>query len=192
MKKMVIVFSVIFALVFVSGIMGLSMATAGEAGEEAEDGPRFGVGARVGYAIFSGGDFVDIWGDRWDYDADGQFVYGINTTFVLNKYFSYELAAEYLPDTDMDVTWNSVIFGSDFAEVSSFPITFTARFHIPTGTAISPYIGGGVGYYFNDIDLNPILTAVLPAGSVVDLDDSFGFHANAGTEIFFGKNRNLD
>jgi outer membrane protein len=192
MKKMVIVFSVVFALVFVSGIMCLSMARAGEAGAEAEDGPRFGVGARVGFAMFSGGDYVDVRSDRWDYDIDEQFIYGINTTFVLSKYFSYELAVEYLPDTDMPTTLNGAALVSDMGELSSLPITFTVRFHIPTGTMVSPYIGGGVGYYFNDFDLDPLYIATyLNPGDSFEVEDSFGFHANAGTEIFFGQDRNF-
>ena len=45
---------------------------------------------------------------------------------------------------------------------------------------------------FNDFDLDPLYIATyLNPGDSFEIEDSFGFHANAGTEFLFGQDRNF-
>jgi len=64
----------------------------------------------------------------------------------------------------------------------------TARLHLPTDGNFWPYIGAGVGYYFNDF--NKKSSAWLP-GDSIDYDDSFSYHVAGGMEFFLGDARNV-
>jgi outer membrane protein len=142
---------------------------------------KFGLGARVGYVNYKG-DSID--GD--DIDIDDSMVLGINGTYIVSKTFSAELSIDFISDTDIESYISGVKFKA--GEASTVPVMIAGRFHIPTDSNVSPYIGLGIGYFFNSFDINS--SAFVP-GTNIDLDDSFAFQAGLGTEIFFGEMKNI-
>lgn len=158
----------------------------------ASDSKRFGIGVRGGF-VFSGDDSVidATDGTRIDIDVDSSFSFGINTTYVMSDVLSMELSADYVLDRDTEFTTPGQSMRG--GEISTIPVLLTLRIHIPINSGFKPYIGGGVGWYFNSFDQDPLWTGVNP-GVNVDLDDSFAWHANAGLELFFTENvaLNLD
>ncbi len=179
MKRILVAFVVVSLILFSSIVL-------------ASDGSRFGIGVRGGF-VFSGDDsIIDATdGTRIDIDVNSSFSFGINTTYVMSDVLSMELSADYVLDRDTEFTTpgQSMRGGA----ISTIPLLLTLRIHIPTNSGFRPYIGGGVGWYFNSFDQDPLWTAFNP-GSNVDLDDSFAWLANAGLELFFTENvaLNLD
>ena len=177
-KKVVVVFFVVALLLFLGQV-----SFAQEAG-------KLGIGARVSYVNYSGDDLneLDDAGQRINIDFDEVAMYGLNVTYFFNKYFSAELSVDYT-ETDVDVsgTWHGVAQTFNVGEITQIPVLLTGRLHIPINNIVSPYVGAGVGYYFNDYDAKD-------ATDKSTADDSFGFHVNAGVEFFFAKNYaiNLD
>jgi len=147
---------------------------------------KFGLGIRAGVRSFVGDDFPVAPGVNWDVEIDTSFTAGVNATYFFSEMLSMELSADFIPDTD--AYFDVMGFEFDMGELSTIPLLLTARIHIPTNTALSPYIGAGVGWYFNSFDINP--TIFVP-GANIDLDDSFGYHACFGIEYFFGEKKNF-
>ncbi|MBW1701755.1 MAG: OmpW family protein [Deltaproteobacteria bacterium] len=179
MKRILVSFVVISLTLFSSMVL-------------ASDSSRFGIGIRGGF-VFSGDDSITdaTDGTMIDIDFDSSFMFGINTTYVMNDVLSMELSADYVLDRDMEFTMPGQSMKG--GEVSTIPLLWTLRIHIPTNSGFKPYIGGGVGWYFNGFDQDPVWTASNP-GVNLDLDDGFAWHANAGVELFFTENvaLNLD
>ena len=179
MKRILIAFLVI-ALTFLSSIV------------IASDSTRFGVGVRGGY-VFSGDDSITdaTDGTRIDIDVDSSFSVGLNTTYVRNDVLSMELSGDYVFERDTEFTTPGESMKG--GELSTIPVLLTLRIHIPVGSGFKPYIGGGVGWYFNSFDQDPLWVAS-NSGINIDLEDSFAWHANAGIELFFTDNvaLNLD
>ena len=146
-------------------------------------GSRFGIGVRGGF-VFSGDDnFTDPTdGTRIDMDVDSSFSVGINTTYVMNDVLSMELSGDYVFDRDTEFTTPGGSMRG--GELSTIPLLLTLRIHIPVSSGFKPYIGGGVGWYFNSFDQDASWAA-FGGGVNVDLEDSFAWHANAGLEFFF-------
>ena len=67
-----------------------------------------------------------------------------------------------------------------FGDMTQIPIMLTARVHLPLNDSMTPYLGGGVGYYSNDFDLAIILTDFI----TFEPESSFGYHVNGGVEFF--------
>ncbi len=147
---------------------------------------KFGLGIRAGVRSFAGDDLPFAPGVNVDLEVDTSFVGGVNATYFLSEMLSMELSADYIPDTDAH--FDLMGFEFNMGELSTIPLLLTARIHIPTNSPLSPYIGGGVGWYFNSFDINP--TIFVP-GANIDLDDSFGYHVCFGIEYFFGDNKNF-
>ncbi|MBW2358763.1 MAG: outer membrane beta-barrel protein [Deltaproteobacteria bacterium] len=127
----------------------------------ASDSSRFGIGIRGGF-VFSGDDSITdaTDGTMIDIDFDSSFMFGINTTYVMNDVLSMELSADYVLDRDMEFTMPGQSMKG--GEVSTIPLLWTLRIHIPTNSGFKPYIGGGVGWYFNGFDQDPVWTASNP------------------------------
>jgi outer membrane protein len=158
----------------------------------ASDNSRFGIGVRGGF-IFSGDDSITdaTGGTRIDIDVDSSFSVGLNTTYVMNDVLSLELSGDYVFERDTEFTTPGQSMKG--GEISTIPVLLTLRIHIPVSSGFKPYIGGGVGWYFNSFDQDP-LWAAANSGINIDLEDSFAWHANAGLEFFFTDNvaLNLD
>lgn len=136
---------------------------------------KLGIGANVSYSGISDtgeGDSIKF---------DGAPLIGANLTYYFNKYFSFEVAIGY---SQLDVEGTAAGVTIDLGELQQFPVFLSGRFHLPIRNgAVSPYFGGGVGYYFNDFDTSQIVAL---AGGKLDTDNSFAFHLNAGIEFFAG------
>jgi len=105
----------------------------------------------------------------------------------VNQYFSMELDLSHTNEVDADL--NALGVGIEAGNLTITPVTLTARVHIPTGTAFYPYIGAGIGYYFNDLNRNEAFW--WDANDKLDLDDCLGYHFNLGTDIFFNDAKNV-
>ncbi len=173
MKKILLAFVVISLILFPAIV-------------PAADSSRFGIGVRGGF-VFSGEDTItDVTdGTRVDIDFDSAFCVGINTTYVMNDVLSMELSGDWVFDRETEfMTSGGSVGGGD---ISTIPVLWTLRIHIPISSGFKPYIGGGVGWYFNSFDQNPLWNASNP-GVSAELDDSFAWHANAGLEFFLTEN----
>ncbi len=170
-KKIVVLFFVVAALLFVFGQVSFAQDMEG----------KIGLGARVAYVNYSGDEY-NYPGYTIDVDFDDDVMYGANLTYFIHRYFSFELSVDYV-ETDVDL--ESFGIALNIGEMEQVPILLTARTHFSTNPKINPYLGIGVGYYLNDFDLSGLMLSVLPTGYELDPDDSFGFHINGGVEIFF-------
>jgi outer membrane protein len=132
-------------------------------------------------------DAVD--GTQVDIDIDSAFFVGINTTYVMSDVLSMELSGDWVFDRETEFMKPTGSIGG--GDISTIPLLWTLRIHIPVSSGFKPYIGGGVGWYFNSFDQNPLWTASNP-GVNAELDDSFAWHANAGLEFFFTENVSLN
>jgi len=141
---------------------------------------KWAVGARVSYA-----DPIDDTVQGIDVEFDGTPLIEANLAYHFNSVFSIELGVGYL-SSDIQVKASGVSL--EFGEITQVPVLLTLRAHIPTGGSIVPYVGAGVGYYFNDFDFSNLFNAAFAAIQVNnargEVDDSFGFHVNGGVDVF--------
>jgi len=155
-------YTVLLAVCLVSLLIPASAA--------AQEAPaRISIGAKVGY--------VDIasFGKQVNIAFAGVPYYEGFFELQVSKYASCELSFGYL-DLDVDGTMDGVTL--DFGELQQFPVILTIRYHLPFHSGrISPYLGGGVGYYFNSFDTSRVVSL---AGGEIDTDDSAAFHLGAG------------
>lgn len=177
MKRKVVVALYVAVLLLVFGQTGF-----------AQEAGKLGIGARISYVNYSGDDFINEHDEKVNIDFDEVAMYGLNVTYFFHKYFSAELSVDYAK-TDLYVsgTFRGVAQTWNDGELTQIPVLLTGRLHIPVNNIVSPYVGAGVGYYFNDYDPKH------PADKAT-ADDSFGFHVNAGVEFFLAENYaiNLD
>jgi len=171
MKRMLV-----FSMVFVFAVVFSSTVFADE--------NRLGIGARVGYLNYAD-DSYDEYGATIDFD-DG-VIFGANATYIINDYFSLELSLSHCKDTDAELGYYGV--STDIGELSMTPLLLTAQYRIPTYFAMnfSPYLGAGLGYYFNDFDPN----ALAKEFADVDIDDSLGWHVNLGADLFLDRAKHV-
>ena len=134
---------------------------------------KVGLGLNVSYMSIA---------DDEDAEYDTAVLIGANLTYVFTKAFSVEISAGYSKtDIDYDLGGNSINIG----EFTSYPILLIGRFHFPIGKTVSPYIGGGAGYFVNSFDLNQ---SNFIAGVNMDAENSVAFHINGGIEFFYSSN----
>lgn len=116
-----------------------------------------------------------------DFEFDDTESLGLDFTHYGSRYFSGEISGEYLK-TDAKVS-NFTI-----GDLTQFALLLTGRFHLPLKDGkILPYIGFGVGRYYNDFEESSSLLALAAStGSniSVSIDNSFGFHVKVGSEFF--------
>jgi len=149
---------------------------------------KFGIGVHTSYILFSG-ESINLAGIDVDVEADDAFGVGIDLTYFFSDIFSLKLNFDYAEsDVDFSVDDASATIG----RLTQFPILLTGRFHIPNDTIASPYFGGGVGYYFNNFDNESDVAGFIYGSNDIDLDDSFGFHANCGLDLFLWENHFLN
>ena len=174
-KKIVASFFVVATLVLVFSQVGFAQDMEG----------KFGLGARVSYVNYSDDDYT-VYGVKVDVEPDDAVMYGINLTYFIHEYFSFELSVDY---AEMDVELSALGLSGDAGEVTMIPVLLSARTHLSTNPKVSPYLTIGVGYFFNDMDSNRgTIEFIYGAGAEVDVDNSFGFHLGAGIEFFISEN----
>ena len=142
---------------------------------------KWGIGVRFGFQKISDDDLLGI----VDVEFDQSVPYGINFTYFLQA-FSVELSIEQSKE-DVDLSFMGL--SGNIGELTQTAALLSGRLHIPAGQRLYPFIGGGIGYYLNRFN-----AVSNPLGVTIDADNSFGFHANAGVEIFITKEMafNLD
>ncbi|WP_028315486.1 OmpW/AlkL family protein [Desulfatibacillum aliphaticivorans] len=174
------------SVVMVVGMIGL-MLMAGSA-MAADTAGKIGIGLELGYNQISDTSIPDAPGI--DGEFDGAFIFGANADYFFTDFFSLEMFLGYTA-TDMDASGFGVSI--DVGEVTQVPWTLTARLHYPNDSIVSPYIGAGVGYYFNDFDVSStMVNNAAPQTYGIDLENSFGFHVNGGAEVFVDENVAFD
>lgn len=154
-KRIVASFFVITTLILVFSQVGFAQDLEG----------KFGIGASVAYINYSNDD---------DFKPDEDVMYGGNLTYFVQEYLSLELSVNYV-ETDVDAD------NFKIGELEQIPVLLSLRGHLSTSPKVIPYATVGVGYYFNDIDMD----SSIPAGYDLDPDDSVGFHLGGGVEYFF-------
>lgn len=88
--------------------------------------------------------------------------------------------------TQHDVDGTTGLPGAELvSDAKLIPATFTAKFHLPTGTGFKPYVGAG-GTYFLWFGEDPGSTAVAVGADDFDLSNEFGFVLQAGTDVALG------
>ena len=175
-----------FSIAMVVGMVGL-MIFAGSA-MAMDTAGKMGIGLELGYNQISDSSIPDAPGV--DAEFDGAFVFGANADYFFTDYFSLEMFLGYT-ETEVDATGYGTSI--DMGEVTQVPWTLTARLHYPNESIVSPYIGVGVGYYFNEFDESSFLVnAAAPKTYELDMENSFGFHINGGTEVFVNVNVAFD
>lgn len=162
-KQIVMVFCVTSMLLF-----------CGNASLAQDNEGRFGVGARAAFVDYSNDDRTFSGVGEVELEPDDAVMYEVNLTYFPHEYFSLELGVDYV-ETDVDV--NGVGISGDGGEMEQVPVLLTGRFHFSTNPKVTPYLGVGIGYYFNDFDSNR-------DSPDVEVDDSIGFHVNGGIEVF--------
>ena len=121
-------------------------------------------------------------------DVDPGMISNINYTRGINSNLSIEIS---FGRTVLDIEDDGTI---DLGEITVMPLQLTAQYRISSGK-LSPYCGAGIGYYFNDFDTSNeavafwrLLTGDPGDTFKVEIDNSFGFHINAGVDYFLKDN----
>jgi len=173
-KKILISVFVASAFFLVFGQVGLAQDMKG----------KFGIGARIGYVNYAGGDF-DALDSEFDIDFDDAAMYGGNLVYYIQRYFSLELSVDYVK-TDTEIKGDN-LSPSNIGELKQVPILLNGRFHFSTNQKISPYLSAGVGYYLNDFDVSDS-----SSGDEIDPDDSFGFNLGGGIQFLLNEHFAID
>jgi hypothetical protein len=133
--------------------------------------PAAGVaGEGIGEAVFS-------FGPRATYstpkDADeGQWAPGAQARLHLSPVFGLEASIDYLKND----------FGP-LTTVKTYPVQASLLAYIMPSGAVSPFLLGGVGWYYTQVD---------GPASFSDTTSRFGLHAGAGLEVMLNKSLSLD
>ncbi|NLA42513.1 MAG: hypothetical protein GX874_14145 [Smithella sp.] len=166
--------------IFLLSILVVMMFTV----EVCAETPKFGIGARAGYNFYRDGS-MDVAGINVDYSNNGAWAFGFIGILKINKYISTELAIDFINSSKNEFTFAGASWKA--GEIKQMPLTLTAQFHYPVGI-VSPYIGLGLGYYIRSYDKDN--TFFIPAADV-SVDNGWGYHVNAGSDIFITQARNL-
>lgn len=131
-----------------------------------------------GLGIIAGKDEVDVEG-------------ALGFAFSLSYAFTPNIAATLLAATpfEHDINGAGELEGIDIGETRHLPPSLTLEYRFNPRGKIRPYVGAGINWtWFFDSDSDPALTTALDGilGGVtstdLDLDNSFGFAANAGID----------
>ncbi len=121
-------------------------------------------------------------------DVDPGMIPSINYTRGISSNLSIEIS---VGKTVLNYEIDGTI---DLGEITVMPLQLTAQYRISSGK-FSPYCGAGIGYYFNDFDTSNEAVAywrVFTGDSgdtfEVEIDNSFGYHINAGADYFLKDN----
>lgn len=182
MKKKIVVLSfVVSALVFLFGQVSFAQDMEG----------KIGLGARVAFVDYAEDEY-DVNGVEVDTDPDDAAMVGIDLTYFIDRYFSFELCVGY---AETDVELSALGLSGDAGEITQIPVLLSGRVHFSTNPKVNPYLAFGGGYFFNDIDSNRgTIEFIYGPGAEVDVDNSFGYHLGGGIEFFISEKSavNLD
>jgi len=139
-------------------VLLLGLQTAGVAGEGLGE-KTFSIGPRATYSTPK--------------DADeGQWAPGAQARLQLSSVFGLEASIDYLKND----------FGP-LTTVKTYPVQASLLAYIMPKSAVSPFLLGGVGWYYTQVD---------GPGSFSETTSRFGLHAGAGLEVMLNKSLSLD
>ncbi|UCB47813.1 MAG: outer membrane beta-barrel protein [Deltaproteobacteria bacterium] len=161
------------AAVFCGAILFLFLVGVSNAEDIAK---KFGVGARLAYYDISDDQVRDL-----SLEWTESLLYEGMVTYSFTNSLSLELIGGFT-ETDL-ARRRSGVFIAEFGELKQIPVLLNARYVFWPTSEIGIYIGGGVGYYFNDFGLTDIGKSAFP-GLTVEMDDSFGYQVIGGVEFF--------
>lgn len=125
-------------------------------------------------------------------DATG---FGFNVTYMLTDNFGIELLAAYPFTHDIDLCLTPV--GGprgcvNFGETDHLPPTLSAQWRFMPDSKFQPYVGAGINWtLFSSESLTSDAVDLLESLGVTDpdikLDDSVGFAAQIGADLFLGE-----
>ena len=128
-------------------------------------------------AVAASANGLGVFGSYWDTnDNDDVWGGGAKLQIDLMENICVEARGAYFPE-----------FGDSSGEelkVDIIPVEADAILKFPISDMLTPYVGGGVGYYIFDVE-NDI------EGVDVDIDNEFGYFALAGVEIAFNEQVSL-
>lgn len=98
--------------------------------------------------------------------------------YMMTANWSVEILAAYPFEHDIHL-----IDGPKAGETKHLPPTVSLNYHFLADAAFQPYVGLGVNYtkFFSDKTVGPL------QGTSLDLDDSWGFAAQAGADIMLSE-----
>jgi outer membrane protein len=131
---------------------------------------KSGFGVRVFYANYQDENLGGV-----DVEPDDDIGFGVNYTAFVSENFSLELSADYI-ESDVELSGGGY-YGDD--ELEQISVLLAGRIHPTLIGRILPYLSGGIGYFFNDMDS-------------IDVDDSFGYFIGAGVEVFLSDSLSLN
>jgi outer membrane protein W len=120
-------------------------------------------------------------GDSFKLEPSGVPFYGINLTYYFAKDFNVEGAVEYAkPEIDTkDNAGKMAGVKQDQGDATQVPILINVRYQ-PTVDNFMPYVGLGLGYYFNSFSNKN--------KNNISLEDNFGYLVNCGTDYKLNEN----
>jgi outer membrane protein W len=164
-------------------LTGICAAFFGNVAEAGEDFNRFNVGIIASYFNTASSEIGDL-----DANFDTVPAIGVNGAVFINRSFSVEIGTQYLK-TDLRVEHDDK--SGTLGEIKQTPIFLTFKYQHPIDKVkANIYLGVGANYYNNDfvqntrVDLSDFFGVNV---NVEEMKDSFGWHANVGTEWFFKK-----
>ena len=120
-------------------------------------------------AVAASANGLGVFGSYWDTkDADDGYGGGAKLQIDVMENICIEARGSYYPEFGSD--------SDDEIKVDIIPIEADAIIKFPISDLLTPFVGGGVGYYMFEVD-NDV------EGVDVSIDDEFGFFALAGVEI---------
>jgi outer membrane protein len=132
-----------------------------------------GIGAHVSHFRINDAK-MNINGITVDYEFDDVMGAGVQMMMLLNDFIGLELAIDSIMESDVHMKMNNQKV--KVGKISTIPVTLTTRVYIPTDTIFKPYLGVGMGYYFNDFENTK--------NTGMSLDDAFGFHYCFGADLW--------
>ncbi len=141
------------------------------------DGRTFAVGVRGSLMQFTGGNNWSL--DDMELEMNNTLAYGISASYFFNDHFSIEATLEQYRDADGDVKPLPTLT-DNVSNIAQTFITLSPTLHWPVGKRVTPYIGAGISYFYNDFDKESYFNEIF---SRAELDDSWGFQASVGADI---------
>jgi len=138
-----------------------------------------GIGAHVSHFRINDSD-MNINGVPVSYAFDDVMGAGIQMVMKLNDFFAMELSIDNTMESDVQIRRNNR--KEKIGKISTIPVMLSTRFYIPTDTILKPYLGVGMGYYFNDFENS--------TNAGMSLDDAFGFHYCFGADLWLNRLEN--
>jgi opacity protein-like surface antigen len=145
-------------------VAALCLTTSSALADDANPTPRPGVslGGRAAY----------IWNQGADAE-DGDFFGGAQLRVYLAKFFAIEGSADFRQQQ----------FGGGTTTVDIYPVQLTGLLYVIPNSPVSPFLLGGVGWYFTD---------VRGPGGFDESQNRTGAHVGAGIQFFMHRHWSLD